>query len=95
MKQIFISGRGGPDKLVLREAADPQPQGKEVRIRVKASGINFADIMARESCRAARFAALGTLNSSGKSHQLPHQRPTVSLLAGLGIKPTQSDALER
>jgi NADPH:quinone reductase-like Zn-dependent oxidoreductase len=48
MKQIFISGRGGPEKLVLREAADPQPQGKELRIRVKASGVNFADIMARE-----------------------------------------------
>lgn len=48
MKQIFISGAGGPEKLVLRESADPQPQGKEVRIRVKASGINFADIMARE-----------------------------------------------
>lgn len=48
MKQIFISGSGGPEKLVLREAADPQPQGANVRIRVKASGINFADIMARE-----------------------------------------------
>src|SRR3569623_2902110 len=48
MKQIFISGAGGPEKLVLRESADTQPQGKEVRIRVNASGINFADIMARE-----------------------------------------------
>jgi len=48
MKQIFISGSGGPEKLVLREAVDPQPQGSNVRIRVKASGINFADIMARE-----------------------------------------------
>jgi NADPH:quinone reductase-like Zn-dependent oxidoreductase len=48
MKQIFIIGHGGPDKLVLREAADPQPKANELRVRVRASGINFADIMARE-----------------------------------------------
>lgn len=48
MKQIFITGHGGPDKLVLREAADPQPKANELRVRVRASGINFADIMARE-----------------------------------------------
>jgi NADPH:quinone reductase-like Zn-dependent oxidoreductase len=34
--------------LQIREAPDPQPQGDELRIRVKASGINFADIMARQ-----------------------------------------------
>ena len=48
MKQIFIVGTGGPEKLVLRESPDPFPQGTELRVRVKASGINFADIMARE-----------------------------------------------
>lgn len=26
MKQIFISGHGGPEKLELREAADPSPK---------------------------------------------------------------------
>ena len=48
MQQLFISGRGGPEKLQLREAADPQPQADQLRIRVKASGINFADILARK-----------------------------------------------
>ena len=48
MKQIFITGHGGIDKLQLREAPDPQPQAGELRVRVNASGINFADIMARE-----------------------------------------------
>lgn len=48
MKQVWITGRGGPKKLVLREAPDPQPQGAELRIRVAASGINFADILARK-----------------------------------------------
>src|SRR5215813_11007530 len=47
MRQMWIVGRGGPDKLVLRESPDPQPTGIELRIRVRASGINFADILAR------------------------------------------------
>lgn len=47
MKQIFISGHGGPEKLELRESADPSPKEGELRIRVAASGINFADILAR------------------------------------------------
>ena len=48
MKQVFIVATGGPDKLVLREAPDPEPSADQLRIRVKASGINFADILARK-----------------------------------------------
>ena len=48
MRQIYITGHGGPEKLQLRESADPLPQAGEVRIRVRASGINFADILARK-----------------------------------------------
>ena len=47
MKQIWITGHGGPEKLALRESPDPQPRADELRIRVAASGINFADILAR------------------------------------------------
>jgi synaptic vesicle membrane protein VAT-1 len=48
MKQMFIVGHGGPEKLQLRESPDPSPTGGEIRIRVKASGVNFADILARQ-----------------------------------------------
>jgi NADPH:quinone reductase-like Zn-dependent oxidoreductase len=48
MKQVWITSTGGIENLQLREAPDPQPQGAELRIRVKASGINFADILARK-----------------------------------------------
>ena len=47
MKQVWIIATGGPEKLQLREAPDPQPQAGELRIRVRASGVNFADILAR------------------------------------------------
>ena len=48
MRQVFVTGYGGPDKLELRDAPDPQPGNQAVRIRVRASGINFADILARQ-----------------------------------------------
>jgi NADPH:quinone reductase-like Zn-dependent oxidoreductase len=48
MRQVWITGHGAPAKLVLREAADPEPAGDQLRVRVKACGVNFADIMARQ-----------------------------------------------
>ena len=47
MRQIWITRKGGPEVLELREAPDPKPKDGEVRIRVRASGVNFADTMAR------------------------------------------------
>ncbi len=48
VRQVWITGAGGPEKLQVREAPDPLPKDGEVRIRVRAAGINFADILARE-----------------------------------------------
>ncbi|MGB6238185.1 MAG: zinc-binding dehydrogenase [Bradyrhizobium sp.] len=47
MRQIWITRAGPPEVLQVREAADPAPKPGEVRIRVEASGVNFADIMGR------------------------------------------------
>ena len=47
MRQVWISKAGPPEVLELKEAHDPQPAAGELRIRVEASGINFADIMGR------------------------------------------------
>jgi len=47
MKQVWIPKIGKPEVLEVREAPDPEPGQGEVRVRVKAAGINFADIMAR------------------------------------------------
>ena len=47
MRQIWIPKPGEPEVLEVREAQDPEPQPGEVRVRVRASGINFADILAR------------------------------------------------
>ena len=47
MRQVWITKVGAPDVLQVREAPDPTPGPGEVRIRVEACGINFADISAR------------------------------------------------
>lgn len=48
MRQIFITGHGGPEVFEVRESPDPAPTGSQLRIRVKASGVNFADVLARK-----------------------------------------------
>jgi NADPH:quinone reductase-like Zn-dependent oxidoreductase len=48
LRQVFITRTGGPEVLELRETPDPLPTSGAVRIRVKAAGVNFADIMARK-----------------------------------------------
>jgi NADPH:quinone reductase-like Zn-dependent oxidoreductase len=47
MRQVWISKAGPPEVLEVREAPDPQAAAGQVRIRVKAAGINFADLMTR------------------------------------------------
>jgi NADPH:quinone reductase-like Zn-dependent oxidoreductase len=47
MRQIWITRKGGPEVLQLREAPDPEPKPGQVRIRVRAAGVNFADVLAR------------------------------------------------
>jgi NADPH:quinone reductase-like Zn-dependent oxidoreductase len=47
MRQVVIPRFGGPDVLETRDAPDPVPGDGDIRIRVRAAGINFADILAR------------------------------------------------
>lgn len=45
MKAIVITRTGGPDVLEVRDVPTPEPQGDEVRVRVRACGLNRADLM--------------------------------------------------
>lgn len=47
MRQIWITRAGPPEVLQVKETPDPEPKAGEVRIRVEASGVNFADIVGR------------------------------------------------
>lgn len=47
MRQIWIPRFGAPEVLALREAPDPTPAPAQMRVRVEACGVNFADVMGR------------------------------------------------
>ena len=47
MRQVWITKKGGPEVLRVLEAQDPEPGPGELRVRVRAAGVNFADTMAR------------------------------------------------
>lgn len=48
MRAVVITQHGEPSVLKVEERPDPQPGRGEVRVDVRAAGINFADVMARQ-----------------------------------------------
>jgi NADPH:quinone reductase-like Zn-dependent oxidoreductase len=48
MRAIWITKPGGPDVLEVRETPDPTPGPGQVRLKVHAAGLNFAEVMARQ-----------------------------------------------
>jgi NADPH:quinone reductase-like Zn-dependent oxidoreductase len=48
MLQAVISRYGAPDVFEMRTLPDPTPAEGEIRIRVRAAGVNFADVLARQ-----------------------------------------------
>ena len=48
MRAVVIARPGGPEVLEIREVATPEPQGEQVRVRVRAAGLNRADLAQRQ-----------------------------------------------
>ncbi len=48
MRSVWITRSGGPEVLAVRETPDPIPGPGQVRLRVRAAGLNFAELMARK-----------------------------------------------
>ncbi|GJM40128.1 MAG: oxidoreductase [Ardenticatenaceae bacterium] len=47
MQQIWIQKAGAPEVLKVQDGPDAIPRSGEVRIRVEAAGVNFADVLGR------------------------------------------------
>jgi NADPH:quinone reductase len=47
MKAVIITQPGGPEVLEIQDVEKPEPEGDYVRVRVRASGINRADLLQR------------------------------------------------
>ncbi len=47
MKAVVVTRAGGPEVLSLREVPAPEPDAGEILVRVRAAGINRADVLQR------------------------------------------------
>ena len=47
MKGVVFTGKGGPEVIEIRDLPDPRPQRGEVLVRVRAAGLNRADLLQR------------------------------------------------
>jgi NADPH:quinone reductase-like Zn-dependent oxidoreductase len=73
MRAVWITKAGGPEVLEVRETPDPLPRAGEVRIRVGACGMNFAELMARQGLYPdapptpciVGYEAAGTVDTAG------------------------------
>lgn len=53
MKAVIITQPGGPEVLQIQDVERPEPVGEQVRVRVRASGVNRADLLQRAGGYAA------------------------------------------
>ena len=70
MKAMLSTAPGGPETLELTEMPQPEPKKGQVRIRIRAAGLNFPDTLIIKdlyqmkpptpSRRVARFQAMWT-----------------------------------
>lgn len=47
-ERVIVSRFGGPENLHLIEDEIPEPRAHEVRVKILAAGVSFADILMRE-----------------------------------------------
>jgi NADPH:quinone reductase-like Zn-dependent oxidoreductase len=67
MRAIWTTGTSGPDSLEVRATEDPEPAPGQVRIRVRAAGLCFAEVMAAQGLYpdAPKFPAVLGYEAAG------------------------------
>ena len=92
MRAAVVEAPGGPEALVLRDLPKPAPRPGWTRVRVRAFGLNRAELMTRrgESGDAVRFPrvlgieAVGTVDESVDDEAPPPGTTVASVMGGMG-----------
>jgi synaptic vesicle membrane protein VAT-1 len=92
MRQMVIPRHGGPEVFEVRDAPEPVPGDGEVRIRVRAAGVNFADILARIGLYpdapkppvVVGYEVAGIVDAAGPDVTLLHEGDRVLALTRFG-----------
>ena len=92
MRQAVIPRHGPADVFEMREAPTPEPGEGQIRIRVRAAGINFSDILARiglypDAPRppvVVGYEVAGVVDAVGPGVTNPHEGDRVVALTRFG-----------
>src|SRR5919201_990213 len=92
MRAIWVTRFGGPEVLEVRDAHDPEPGPEQVRVRVRAAGLNFAEIMGRlglypdapEPPCVLGYEAAGVVDKLGSGVTAPGMGTRVLALSRFG-----------
>ena len=92
MRQVVIPRHGGPDVFEVREVQVPAPGEGQVRIRVRAAGVNFSDILARmvlypdapKPPVVVGYEVAGVIDGVGAGVITPHEGDRVVALTQFG-----------
>ena len=92
MRAAVVEAPGGPEALVLRDLPNPAPRPGWTLVRVRAFGLNRAELMTRrgESGDAVRFPrvlgieAVGTVDASVDDDAPPPGTTVASVMGGMG-----------
>ena len=92
MRQIVTTATGGVGVLKVQEKPDPEPQDGQVVIRVRAAGLNFADILSRQGLYpdsppkpcVMGYEVSGVVESAGKDVNSSLVGKSVVAMTGFG-----------
>jgi NADPH2:quinone reductase len=88
MRAIVISAHGGPEVLTIRELPDPVPGPDDVLVRIKAFGLNRAELYMRDGSWGDLAPVPGIecagLIEADPSGQLAIGTPVVAIMGGMG-----------
>jgi NADPH2:quinone reductase len=88
MKAMIIQRYGGPEQLVLRELPVPQPAPGDILIRVKALGINHAEVFMRQGAwgDVAKVSGIEGVGEVVKdtTRRLAEGTKVAAILGGMG-----------
>ena len=83
MKAVLLREPGGPARLEYTDVPEPEPRDGEVLVRVRAAGINFADVLVRQG-RYPQAPELPTVLGSEVAGEVDGRRVMALPRAGGG-----------
>jgi NADPH:quinone reductase len=88
MKAMMFEEYGGPEKLIIREIPTPEPANGEIRIKIRAFGVNRAETYMRRGLwgdvvHVSGIECVGEVDAD-PSGKLPKGQTVAAIMGGMG-----------